>query len=401
MRSLLIGRSWDGTSDIAAGPCGLRYYDSVNCGEWGPCSESVAVILCGAARCEIKHRRQTGAPCSEAPLIYTDRTDRFDAVHVRQHGRVLHAELTGKTLEKGHQYGSLPIVDLAVELGLGHHAHRLVEGRHRAVVKIRRGESDVAQRRHPPFAGVRPGGHAFVVAQVFFQFELRVIAAGEGREPLIERLARRHVGRPCQRGTAMAADTAEILELFHAGHGVARERAAVAAQILVEWAVRCDERALISRQRSGDVVESHRIGAADHLVALRAIAGDLAEAMCGSFFVRRAHLDRIEYRAFGLLLLAAGAAVPELSAENRGIPNRGGRAGAELTVDAYRYRSVVGAVARDVVAGVARHRTVDRQARIEEKLLAQRHLCRRGGIVGGSRRYQRQRFKSGAWRGRE
>src|SRR3569623_3747874 len=102
MRSLLIGRSCDGTSIISARPCGLRYYDSVNCGEWGPCSESVAVILCGAARCEIKLGRQRGAPCSEARLIFTARTDRFDAVHVRQRGRVLRAELTGKTLEKGH-----------------------------------------------------------------------------------------------------------------------------------------------------------------------------------------------------------------------------------------------------------------------------------------------------------
>src|SRR3569832_251694 len=331
-------------------------------------------------RCAYIRGRHHGALLYRETLIGLREIHRHG--HILQIGRRLELEFAGEALHDGHQYLHLPVVDLAGELRLRHHSHVLLKGRHRAVVEIRRGEGDVAQRGHAPLAGVRPRADVLVVAEVRLEIDLLVVAARARREPWIEGMARRHIGRTGQRRTFVAAHAAEILELLHAGHRFARERGLIAAQVLIERTVRRDEGAFVRGDGLCDVVQGDGITAAEHLIELLAITRYLAYAFRGGLLMRHAHLDGIQNRTLRLLFQRRRAAVPKLRAQYGGVPDRRGRTPADLALDAHRNRSAVRAVAGNVVTGVTGHGAIDRQARVEKQLFSQCDLGGRGGIVG-------------------
>src|SRR3569623_466405 len=115
----------------------------------------------------------------------------------RQPRQGLLREFAAQAVEEGDDVGDLRIGQILVQLGLRHHLHRFVEGRLRAVVKIGRGQGDVAPGRHPEHVLVGLVLGHLVAAEVVGELVLDdVVVVGEGGEGLIEALAHGQAGGP-------------------------------------------------------------------------------------------------------------------------------------------------------------------------------------------------------------
>ncbi len=152
----------------------------------------------------------------------------------------------------------------------------------------------------------------------------------------------------------------------------------------VEGRLAGDDRALVSRNRGRDGVESNRLIRIGVLEG-GAIAGDGLNAGEGRIQLH-VHLRGGAERAFRLIFQRCGAAIPEVRLAVRHVEN-GRRAPAQVRAHvAKTFRQAIAPGKPRVVTRRARDRTGSGQARIEEQHLPQCHFFGRHGVRTRCRR---------------
>jgi hypothetical protein len=291
-----------------------------------------------------------------------------------------------------------PAVEMRVDLAaLVVVIHRVPQRAHRAVVHVRLGETDVAQlgcAERADVGRIARDHEAPQLAHVGRQRQLverllRGILRQRAQRALLQLLeilvVRRHadvvepvVGAQRVGGVdRMARRTARLaVEQLPSGLGIGRDGIDLAGEESVERRVEEDQRGLERRDRVLDVLVAEV--APERCAEARRVVGQAAQLLHHRIPVRHPHLDRVQDGLTRLVGERRRAAIPEQRLDQRGIHHGGGIAPAHLVADPLGSRAQIGKAARHVMAGRAGHRVIARQPRIEEQLLAETRLRRRG-----------------------